>query len=152
MDNSISSYNSKESSSWALYMDSFMLLSEGKAISPSNPDCKPNYNIGDASYLLKDLGFKKRRGRDQIPTWQHLPSFSKKRRGRELDDSLEDTASSPVDLSKMKTNVMIQDSRKHVMDEANEMSNADEIKYGCNALRKRGLCLVPLSMLIDYLG
>lgn len=47
---------------------------------------------------------------------------------------------------------MIQDSRKHVMDEANEMSNADEIKYGCNALRKRGLCLVPLSMFIDYLG
>lgn len=97
MDNSISSYNSKESSSWALHIDSFMLLSEGKAVNPSNPDRKPNYNIGDASYLLKDLGFKKRR---EIPTWQHLPSFSEKRR-REIDDSLEDTASSPVDLSKV---------------------------------------------------
>lgn len=100
MDNSISSYNSKESSSWALHIDSFMLLSEGKAVNPSNPDRKPNYSIGDASYLLKDLGFNKRRARE-IPTWQHLPSFSKKRRGREVDDSLEDTASSPVDLSKV---------------------------------------------------
>ncbi|CAM0913653.1 unnamed protein product [Alopecurus aequalis] len=24
--------------------------------------------------------------------------------------------------------------------------------YGCNDLRKKGLCLVPISMLIDYLG
>jgi hypothetical protein len=52
----------------------------------------------------------------------------------------------------MNANVMTQDSRKHVTDQAHEMSTASEIKSGCNALRKRGLCLVPLSMLIDYLG
>ncbi|KAJ3698614.1 hypothetical protein LUZ61_002319 [Rhynchospora tenuis] len=156
MENSLSSNNSKESS-WALYVDHYMLVSEGKVVSPRDPDQKPNYTIGDASYYLKDFRLKKRR-RIEIP----------------FDDSLEDTASSPVNHSKgeelynlnarkkqkkdaglifqMKTNVMIQDSRKHIIDEGHEVSYANEIKYDCNALRRRGLCLIPLSVLVDYFG
>jgi hypothetical protein len=86
MEKTVSSNNSIENSSWELYIDQFALLSEAKAVTASNPDLKPNYSIGDTSYLLKEyLGFKKRR------------------RGKEIqvDDSLEDTASSPVDFSKV---------------------------------------------------
>jgi hypothetical protein len=31
-------------------------------------------------------------------------------------------------------------------------NNNDKSLYECNELRKKGLCLVPLSMLINYLG
>jgi hypothetical protein len=86
MEKTVSSNNSIVNSSWELYIDQFMLPSEGKAVNASNPDLKPNYVISDTSYLLKEyLGFKKRR----------------RGRGIQLDDSLEDTASSPVDFPKV---------------------------------------------------
>ncbi|TVU16186.1 hypothetical protein EJB05_39738, partial [Eragrostis curvula] len=34
----------------------------------------------------------------------------------------------------------------------NSCNNNEKAIYECNELRKKGLCLVPISMLIDYLG
>ncbi|KAL4384638.1 hypothetical protein GQ457_15G004320 [Hibiscus cannabinus] len=100
----------------------------------------------------------------------------KKTRTKEIcdeDDSLEDTASSPVNSPKVsddwKSNDMNPRKREdqaahsslgketaencsdtHV-EEENKSSFHDD-KNDCTELNKRGLCLVPFSMLVNYLG
>jgi hypothetical protein len=48
------------------------------------------------------------------------------------------------------------DTRQQATATAQEMISArksnEKQLYECNDLRKKGLCLVPLSMLIDYIG
>lgn len=89
----------------------------------------------------------------------------KKTRTREIsyDDSLEDTASSPVsspkvaDLKQMGSSfqgkggisVHISQMQKH---ETSGINVNGRVKNDCTDLRKRGLCLVPFSMLVNYLG
>ncbi|OMO72316.1 hypothetical protein COLO4_27687 [Corchorus olitorius] len=109
----------------------------------------------------------------------------KKTRTKEIsqeDDSLEDTASSPVNSPKvselMKMNDMnprkredhqihsshqgmkegggsenyseILQIEQHDQDDERRMNFGDD--HGCTELNKRGLCLVPFSMLVNYLG
>ncbi|OMO75522.1 hypothetical protein CCACVL1_16145 [Corchorus capsularis] len=109
----------------------------------------------------------------------------KKTRTKEIsqeDDSLEDTASSPVNSPKvselMKMNDMNPRKREdhhqihssqqgmkkgggsenyseiqieqHEQDDERRMNFGDD--HGCTELKKRGLCLVPFSMLVNYLG
>ncbi|XVF03063.1 hypothetical protein REPUB_Repub04eG0228500 [Reevesia pubescens] len=102
----------------------------------------------------------------------------KKTRTKEIceDDSLEDTASSPVNspkVSDLKSNDMNprkrEDQAAHSflgketasenyseiqIEEENKMMKFDNDgnKNDCTELNKRGLCLVPLSMLVNYLG
>ncbi|KAA8526493.1 hypothetical protein F0562_008304 [Nyssa sinensis] len=99
----------------------------------------------------------------------------RKTRAREIsyDDSLEDTASSPVnspkvsslkqmDINHRKTDDNIESSlgkgggcddhhSQQQTDERDE-KNFDGKNNDCTDLKKRGLCLVPLSMFVNYLG
>ncbi|KAJ9176921.1 hypothetical protein P3X46_012182 [Hevea brasiliensis] len=102
----------------------------------------------------------------------------KKTRARKFshhDDSLEDTASSPVNSPKVSdflpTDLNPRKSNDHFNsslgkegglehyggvvetdDERCEMSCSSTGNKDCTELKKRGLCLVPLSMLVNYLG
>ncbi|CAM8884733.1 unnamed protein product [Rhodiola kirilowii] len=75
-----------------------------------------------------------------------------KRFGDYYDDSLEDTASSPVNSPKAKEDY----GHDHQQARHDEMKHqADEVKSYKDAnrsLRKKGLCLVPYSTLINYAG
>ncbi|KAJ6723682.1 VASCULAR-RELATED UNKNOWN PROTEIN 1-RELATED [Salix koriyanagi] len=102
----------------------------------------------------------------------------KKTRAKEisLDDSLEDTASSPVNSPKVSDMIRPTDNHRKTNDqyfnsslgnkegsgleqyaEGLETSERCDIIFGGGKndvvdLKKRGLCLVPLSMLVNYLG
>ncbi|KAJ0045251.1 hypothetical protein Pint_04216 [Pistacia integerrima] len=95
---------------------------------------------------------------------------SKKRKTKVADNDLEDTASSPVNSPKIYS-LMNQLERKpaeakDVMDISQENGSTSAQRDGraennnsnCNneeeesELKKRGLCLVPLSMLVKYIG
>uniref|UniRef100_A0A6N2MPL6 Uncharacterized protein n=1 Tax=Salix viminalis TaxID=40686 RepID=A0A6N2MPL6_SALVM len=97
-------------------------------------------------------------------------SFKKRRsRGALLDDSLEDTASSPVHSPKVNDGMMISQYRTSTkqkdkmgvsQDRRSASSHIDMrsdlgfILRGSDdtELKNRGLCLVPLSMVVNYLG
>ncbi|XP_014493536.1 uncharacterized protein LOC106755833 isoform X2 [Vigna radiata var. radiata] len=75
----------------------------------------------------------------------------KKARPKQIseDDPLEDTASSPINSPKVKG----LKSSEHYSD----MKRDDKLKYNgkngdCTELKKRGLRLLPLSLLVNYLG
>ncbi|XP_021293311.1 uncharacterized protein LOC110423413 [Herrania umbratica] len=100
----------------------------------------------------------------------------KKTRTKEIcheDDSLEDTASSPVNSPKvsnlMKSNDMnlrkredqihsslgketTSENYSEIQNEEESKTNFDHGKNDFTELKKRGLCLVPLSTLVNYLG
>ncbi|OMP04481.1 hypothetical protein COLO4_09606 [Corchorus olitorius] len=99
-------------------------------------------------------------------------SFKKRKAekgGSLVDYDLEDTASSPVNSPKVCNLVNHFDKnlkQKHVMDISHQEKGSasssghernDELNYidhnnGSDQLKKRGLCLVPLSMVVQYLG
>ncbi|BAS91130.1 uncharacterized protein [Oryza sativa Japonica Group] len=97
------------------------------------------------------------------------------------DDSLQDTACSSAAAPKLTSNLNNVDMKSMATMEAKDINitqlakyfvdassrqpaaevlqetvsvdnNNDKSLYECNELRKKGLCLVPLSMLINYLG
>uniref|UniRef100_A0A0E0KVJ4 Uncharacterized protein n=1 Tax=Oryza punctata TaxID=4537 RepID=A0A0E0KVJ4_ORYPU len=99
----------------------------------------------------------------------------------EYDDSLQDTACSSAAAPKLTSNLNNVDMKSMATMEAKEINitqlakyfvdassrqpagdmlqetvsvdaNNEKTMYECNELRKKGLCLVPLSMLINYLG
>ncbi|KAI3988218.1 hypothetical protein MKX01_012007 [Papaver californicum] len=102
----------------------------------------------------------------------------KKRRSssRVVDDSLEDTASSPVnspkvretreldvispDMNVYESNIHIsQGKRRLLSDHCLDMQFEDDKRNAigreineCTELRKRGFCLVPMSMLVNYVA
>ncbi|KAI3928419.1 hypothetical protein MKW98_024020 [Papaver atlanticum] len=99
---------------------------------------------------------------------------NKKRRSRVVDDSLEDTASSPVNSPKVsetreldvmsspaknvyESNIDISQGKRRILsDHCFDMQFKDEkrnaIGNECTELRKRGFCLVPMSMLVNYVA
>ncbi|XP_061984660.1 vascular-related unknown protein 4 [Populus nigra] len=95
----------------------------------------------------------------------------KKRRtkGALLDDALEDTASSPVNSPKVNDDTMISQYKRNTkqkdkmeisQDKGSASSQIDmrsDLGFilresDSTELKKRGLCLVPLSMVVNYLG
>ncbi|KAH8494555.1 hypothetical protein H0E87_021090 [Populus deltoides] len=95
----------------------------------------------------------------------------KKRRtkGALLDDPLEDTASSPVNSPKVNDHTMISQYKRNTkqkdkmeisQDKGSASSQIDmrsDLGFilresDSTELKKRGLCLVPLSMVVNYLG
>ncbi|KAI3866000.1 hypothetical protein MKX03_019525 [Papaver bracteatum] len=101
-------------------------------------------------------------------------NINKKRRSRIVDDSLEDTASSPVNSPKVsetreldvmscpaknvyESNIDISQGKRRILsDHCFDMQFKDEkrnaIGNECTELRKRGFCLVPMSMLVNYVA
>ncbi|OIW05935.1 hypothetical protein TanjilG_07211 [Lupinus angustifolius] len=92
-------------------------------------------NGSSAPNLLKKLNFKKARAK-QISE----------------DDPLEDTASSPVNSPKVKGFASSENYSELQTDDENDQVNLNGEKNDCTDLKKRGLCLVPMSMLVNYFG
>ncbi|GAV76810.1 hypothetical protein CFOL_v3_20283 [Cephalotus follicularis] len=163
-------YNREEDSLCSSFIDSPSLVSDAGSASAwkisHNKNVPACTSIGCSPKIPRKLIFKKTRSNKKLS----------------LDDSLEDTASSPVNSPKVSeleqldlyqkkpeahiTNTVvnldfivigkepISDDYKHLQAD-NNRSKVD-FDYGksdpCANLRSRGLCLVPLSMLVNYLG
>ncbi|KAE9620676.1 hypothetical protein Lal_00019534 [Lupinus albus] len=98
--------------------------------------CHRNHGKGSsAPNLLKKLNFKKARTK-QISE----------------DDPLEDTASSPVNSPKVKGFTSSENYSELQIDDEHDQVNLNGKNIGLTDLKKRGLCLVPVSMLVNYLG
>ncbi|GAB4849650.1 hypothetical protein Ancab_004445 [Ancistrocladus abbreviatus] len=96
---------------------------------------------------------------------ERLSSKRRKAKTRSVDDDLEDTASSPLqsptlnDLKQLYVKSKAMDTRSIYQDKGNAAVQAGEIGIGfpgmdgdCSELRKKGLCLVPVSILLNYLS
>ncbi|WCJ37582.1 hypothetical protein M5689_018703 [Euphorbia peplus] len=152
----------EEESGWTAYFEDFSnnenySLCDSSMVSDaasSPPLSKGHYGVSSSPNILKKLNFKATRAKEIS----------------HLDDSLEDTASSPVnspkvgdvgviDLNSRKVNDYFNSSlgkggslenygkeKEMEAEERHEKSSCSETKD----LKKRGLCLVPLSMLVNY--
>ncbi|KAJ6752221.1 hypothetical protein OIU85_002626 [Salix viminalis] len=179
--------DSSEESGWTMYFDDLFAQNNG------DDQDNDQYEQGSLSYdqdgnssLVSDaasLVLKKSAGDDHgeeqvggIPidnkkSFRHSLSFKKRRtKGALIDDSLEDTASSPVNSPKVYDGMMINQYRRNTNQKDNMEISLDEGSGskqqvdkrsdfdflgggGDNtALKKKGLCLVPLSMVVNYLG
>ncbi|XP_019450490.1 PREDICTED: uncharacterized protein LOC109352752 isoform X2 [Lupinus angustifolius] len=95
-----------------------------------------NHHKGSsAPNLLKKLNFKKARAK-QISE----------------DDPLEDTASSPVNSPKVKGFTSSENYSELQTDHEHGEAKLNGTNIDYTDLKKRGLCLVPVSMLVNYLG
>ncbi|XP_073004109.1 vascular-related unknown protein 4-like isoform X2 [Typha latifolia] len=150
MDNSFFSEEqtaASENSGWSLYIDDFLASEKKEATSSgwSSSTCtggdRSSMVSGDASYVEW-----------KTPGAVKLSKVCKKRKGRRFldDESLEDTATSAANGLKEK-HAPSENYGDLAIHEIHEVSG-NEKRYECNELRKRGLCLVPVSMLLNYLG
>ncbi|KAI5565557.1 hypothetical protein BDE02_14G130000 [Populus trichocarpa] len=153
-----SNHKEEDHSLCSITFDSSSMVSDAASF----PPWKSSHAVACSSInggLPKELTFKKTRAKEIS-----------------LDDSLEDTASSPVNSPKVRDLRPISENPTKTNDqyfnsslgnkegsgleqyaEGLETSERCEIifssgKNDCIDLKKRGLCLVPLSMLVNYLG
>ncbi|KAI6687448.1 hypothetical protein NL676_024276 [Syzygium grande] len=157
--NERSSSDSGQESSWTPYFVDFLMNGQEKN------DCSTGYD--GSSSVVSDAAtsvVKKSIKIDQAGSCKRL-SFKKRRKGL-IDDALEDTASSPVNSPKVCGTQKTMEScpgqkeDKLSKDDATTSGQRDEISIdlgyvgrgGSNfsELKKRGLCLVPLSMMVKY--
>ncbi|KAM5585721.1 vascular-related unknown protein 4-like [Rosa sericea] len=178
MEKARSSSESPEESSWTMYLEDFLTNShhhDDQQHSSSFSSGYENHSIVSdaASSISKNLsnicneevlGFSNRSS----------PSCIIKRKAKKAllhDDALEDTATSPVNSPKvcnlyhsadMKQNLQ-NDNRDIISKEKGSTSgNVDgtsptELDFNrresdCTELKKKGLCLVPFSMVANYFG
>ncbi|CAL9135840.1 unnamed protein product [Musa textilis] len=159
---------SSEESGWTLYFEDFMASEERKAAG--------GFSFGAVcgSSMISDaascVAWKPSSASLQLSENYRKLSL-KKRKGLLHDDSLEDTASSPVNSPKVTTTTSFHlilyflSCRDSLVSE-DDAGNTNGLKLNqtlngfgfvektdeCRELKKRGLCLVPLSMLVDYPG
>ncbi|KAJ8459061.1 hypothetical protein OPV22_031987 [Ensete ventricosum] len=159
---------SSEESGWTMYFEDFMASEQRKAAGGFS------FGVVSGSSMISDaascVAWKPSSASLQVSENYRKLSL-KKRKGLLHDDSLEDTASSPVNSPKVADlSYLIGDPNK--TDDCRDTAQEDDVgnKNGlqlnqtlngfdfvektdeCRELKKRGLCLVPLSMLVDYLG
>ncbi|KAK3424172.1 hypothetical protein EUGRSUZ_F00971 [Eucalyptus grandis] len=153
------SSNSGQESSWTPYFVDFLMNGQEKNDSSTGHD--------DSSLVVSDAAtsaVKKSVEIDQAGSRKRL-SFKKRRKGP-IDDALEDTASSPVNspkvlgLQKTMDSYPGQEEDKLSKDDATTSGQRDKISIDLDfagrgggnfsELKKRGLCLVPLSMMVKY--
>ncbi|XVE91763.1 hypothetical protein REPUB_Repub01dG0039500 [Reevesia pubescens] len=152
-------YSSSYSCSSSLISDAATTGAAWKVLSHNNHHVSA---CGSSPKIPKKLRFKKTRTKEVCE-----------------DDSLEDTASSPVNspkVSDLKSNDMMNPRKREdqihsslgnkkaassdqnyskiqIEEDQNKMMNFDHgIKNDSTELKKRGMCLVPFSMLVNYLG
>ncbi|CAJ1979039.1 unnamed protein product [Sphenostylis stenocarpa] len=166
---------SDEESGWTSYLEDF-----SKGIEPSYCSSLDGSSLlSDAAssaackfshHLLSSPSFKG--SNTTAPNLPNKLSF-KKARTKQISeyDPLEDTASSPVNSPKVRDLNPAEISPRKVDDQLggsmgkgftssehySEDDNKHELKFNgknidCTDLKKRGLCLVPLSLLVNYLG
>ncbi|WOK91872.1 hypothetical protein Cni_G00563 [Canna indica] len=155
-----------EESGWTMYFEEFM-ASEEKQVFTSSFVSGSCSMVSDAASCV---AWKS--SANVAASKEHRELSLKKRKGRGLldDDSLQDTASSPVNspkvakLSYLTINPSKRDGYRDIAQEddvgCRNDQELEEIvgEFGlvertneCAELKNRGLCLVPLSMLVDYL-
>ncbi|XP_057796657.1 vascular-related unknown protein 1-like [Salvia miltiorrhiza] len=151
-----------EESGWTKYLEDFSCKKEESFISSSSMISDAAWNGSDT---IKRLNLKKLNR-----------SMNRRKFTYEYDDDLEDTASSPVHSPKVSTMKQMevnhrkmddvascdflgqQSSSKNFLkldrEERNSKNNIIENKSSDQymELRKRGLCLVPMSALMNYIG
>ncbi|CAL5211752.1 unnamed protein product [Lathyrus oleraceus] len=162
--------NSQEESGWTTYFDDF---SNG---------IEPSYYSGGGSSLVSDAAssaaWKFSHHHNHLVS-SKLPKklCFKKTRSKIIsdDDPLEDTASSPVNSPKVRDMSPNEIASRKIDDQLQagsmgkgltssenhsellQMDDKLEFEFNeknidCIELKKRGLCLVPLSLLVNYLG
>ncbi|XP_042041517.1 vascular-related unknown protein 1-like isoform X4 [Salvia splendens] len=138
MNSSINDKNieEEEESGWTQYLEDFS-CNRDSFISSSSMVSDAAWN--GSSDTIKQLNLKK---------------LNRRRKNTyEYDDALEDTASSPVHSPKGQ-----QSNSKNFLKPEREERNTKNIVIDNETsdqymeLRKRGLCLVPMSALINYIG
>ncbi|KAG6473181.1 vascular-related unknown protein 1-like [Zingiber officinale] len=175
MSNSFScSMDGSEESGWTMYLEDFMASEEKSQVAAEASGCNCSsvvtlstiYDAAPSTFLARQ---QQPSAKVDVP--EDYTKLIPKRRKRLImdDDSLEDTASSPVNSPKitesfLTTNptkkdyqsllhkgipqVMNDERLKEAEEEFNLTEGTNE-KY--SLLKNRGLCLIPLSMLVDYL-
>ncbi|KAH0452722.1 hypothetical protein IEQ34_020021 [Dendrobium chrysotoxum] len=167
------SASSGEESGWTSYFEDFLASEKRKATeTASTSSCSSSLHEG--SSMVSDAASCTAWKPHQI-TGEPTQSFGKlslkrKKERRVLeDDSLEDTASSPVNSPKVVGEFSLLDMKarkkrenknkmagygdyKELASEGIKEPNYVGIVDECSELRKQGLCLVHLSMFSNYLG
>ncbi|KAE9593058.1 hypothetical protein Lal_00029352 [Lupinus albus] len=142
--------NCSEESGWTSYFEDFSkgiepgycsslggssLVSDAASCAAWKFSHQDHGNDSSAPNLLKNLNFKKARAKQILE-----------------DDPLEDTASSPVNSPKVKGFTSSENYSELQTDEEHDQVNLNGKKKDYTDLKKRGLCLVPMSTLVNYFG
>ncbi|WOL15135.1 hypothetical protein Cni_G23916 [Canna indica] len=163
-----------EESGWTMYFEDFMASEERRAANVDGGDGAFSSGVVSGNSLISDAAsctaWKPLSTSLEVSEKYRKLSL-KKRKGKGLldDDPLEDTASSPVNSPKvtessyLTTNPSKKDGQRDTaLNDAVGYRNDQELKEivngfnfvkgtnECSELKKRGLCLVPLSLFVDY--
>ncbi|CAL5402820.1 unnamed protein product [Camellia sinensis] len=140
-----------EESSWTFYFEDFLCHNNNDEKSSFSSGHENPSLVSDAAsaaaakkFLDKDDQVIGEFSCDRISD-KNLSFKKRKTKGGLVNDALEDTASSPVNSPKEKGNTSGQTDGRSELGIVGRDSDYTELK-------KRGLCLVPLSMLSNYLG
>ncbi|KAL5548277.1 hypothetical protein UlMin_003508 [Ulmus minor] len=170
--------DSPEESSWTMYLEDFLLHNnEEKTINNSlisSSSCESSLISVTGSSAEKKLvrgNYEDNLRFSALGRKCNRLSF-KKRKTKEalVDDALEDTASSPLNSPKVHNNLIQLDMKQKEKDDMNmseergrrtsgqideridEETGFTGTESDFTELKKKGLCLVPLSMIVNYLG
>ncbi|XAR68090.1 hypothetical protein NMG60_11003100 [Bertholletia excelsa] len=166
-----------EESGWTSYFEDFWAKQREEQSCSSDSFCSPSLLSDAASSAAWKINNSCSQVPDGSPMMTPKKLNFKKTRTREIsrDDSLEDTASSPVNSPKIgsmkevgvkprKRDDYTESSQQRKgggtkfysefqADERNGMNfNGNIISSEYTELKQKGLCLVPLSMFVNYLG
>ncbi|KAJ0966119.1 hypothetical protein J5N97_027257 [Dioscorea zingiberensis] len=147
--------NSSEESGWTWYFEDFMEKRE-----EDQDDGNSSTSVCVSSSMVSDAAsyaaWKSSAPVEEVAGCCNSLSFKKRKTGVMIldDESLEDTASSPVNSPKVsELSQRRKDDKKDVAEEKDiGIHGLDFIERTneCTELQKRGLCLVPLSMFLNY--
>ncbi|XP_034912625.1 vascular-related unknown protein 4 isoform X1 [Populus alba] len=170
--------DSFEESGWTMYFEDFFAQNNREDCDHDfNEHSSFSFDHDGSSPMVSDaasLAVMKSAGDHHGERVVGLPidnkSFKKRRtKGALLDDALEDTASSPVNSPKVNDDTMIsqykrntkQKDKTEISQDKGSASGQIDMRSDLGfilresdstELQKRGLCLVPLSMAVNYLG
>ncbi|KAI4322806.1 hypothetical protein L6164_022466 [Bauhinia variegata] len=136
-----------EESGWTTYLED-LFNNSNKGCSISSGVANSSMLSDAASSAAKKL-YDREQGDEFPPVHKNIRTSSFKKRKKTkaaalFDDALEDTASSPVNSPKENGSTSGQYEREELGSNGRDSD--------CTELKKRGLCLVPLSMVVKYLG
>ncbi|KAL0553830.1 hypothetical protein IC582_007734 [Cucumis melo] len=161
---------SPEDSGWTIYFEDFLNSNNSNSHNQSLTSFSSSHFSLDVNDAASSIAHHKlpHDHNDQVAVQpefgykddDHINVFKKRKMIKELfvkDEALEDTASSPVNSPKVSCSTYFsknQDKDNLIVpevEERKEMGDLIEIGNKYTELKKRGLCLVPLSMVLNYL-
>ncbi|KAG6607814.1 Vascular-related unknown protein 1, partial [Cucurbita argyrosperma subsp. sororia] len=157
---------SPEESGWTIYFQDFLNTNHPAhypASSSSHPSPDQSYSVADAASSIADHklpGDDNRAAMDpNLSCKDPINLFKRRKMIKELlveDEALEDTASSPVNSPKVSDATFFSKNPRHNENriKVNERREMGLVGIGneYKELKKRGLCLVPLCMVMNYLA